>query len=388
MSRSKISYYLVILILLVAALQFSSFGIIDEIYSMLRLLLIGGIGVLFLISFKNPLNYYFKVPVFAVHFICLIFFSVLLFVAYTLEANVSFKPAVDLGISLMILMIGYNINISENQFKKLGAIFIILFTFSAISIIITFASGFIIHDHYLPIPKNQIAPVYGVAFIISLYFAFKEKSFFKWIYYILAGLLLMCLLVIRGRAVIVAVLFTTYLFLFHFIEDKRYRIIVIALILLSLPFVGQYIYDALFLNYDITDLDSISAGRMERNIMGLQFLFDNPLKGELVNKFSGGIIHNYILISLVSYGMILAPLLLVIYFLYIYIVMKAIRGNNFEYYEVGLLAMTILLIVSFFEYTYPYSPGSAVFFPFFLTGQFLRVDKNKQELENRLRISE
>lgn len=372
MIKNKISFYFLILLLFITSLQFSSIGLDENYYEILRLIIIGSIGILFMTTFKSPIRIYREIPLLKTHTFYLFICSVIVFVLYAFGADASFSPLRDLLISLLILMIGINMDLNLKQFKMLVKIFIIFYTISALSIVFTYASGFVIQDQYLAVPKNQLAPVYGVAFIISIYFAFKGKGIGKLLYYTLAGLLLASLLVIRGRAVIVAVFVASFIFMFYYVRSMKYRIVVVAAILAVLPFIGQFVYDALFLNYDITDLDSLSTGRMERNIMGLEFITENPLFGELFNKFGGNTIHNYILISLVSNGLLLGSLLLIVYFKYIYTVIRGIKNNSFGYYEIGPLVMLILLIVSLFEYTYPYAPGSAIFFPFFLMGQYLK----------------
>lgn len=376
MTKKKLSYYLLYFLLFVSALQFSSIGITDEVYDLLRTTIIGSIVLIFIASFKNPLKYIKRISVLKSHAVCLVIFLVATFVLYAFGANINFSPARDLTITLLILMIGLNLDVNEKQFKRLVLVFVVFYTLSALSIVFTYASGFVIQDQYLSVPKNQLAPVYGVAFIISIYFAFKGKGISKFSYYTLAGLLLASLLVIRGRAVIVAVFVTLFIFMFYYVRSMKYRIFIIAVILAVLPFIGQFVYDALFLNYDITDLDSLSTGRMERNIMGLEFITENLLFGELFNTFGGKTIHNYILISLVSYGLLLGALLLIVYFKYIFTVIIGIKNNSFRYYEIGPLVMVVLLIISLFEYTYPYAPGSAIFFPFFLMGQYLK-SRNK-----------
>lgn len=372
MTKNKLSYFLLYFLLFVSALQFSSIGITDEVYGLLRTIIIGVITLTFITSFKNPRKYIKRISVVKTHTVCLVFFLVAIFIFYAFGADVNFSPAQDLTIALLILIIGLNIDVNEKQFKRLVSAFVVFYTLSALSIVFTYASGFVIQDQYLAVPKNQLAPVYGVAFIIAIYFAFKGKGVNKFLYYTLAGLLMASLLVIRGRAVIVAVFVTSFIFMFYYVRNMKYRIVIIVVILAVLPFIGQFVYDALFLNYDVTDLDSLSTGRMERNTMGLVFIMENLLFGELFNQFRGNTIHNYILISLVSYGLLLGSLLLTVYFKYIFTVIRGIKNNSFGYYEIGPLVMVVLLIVSLFEYTYPYAPGSAVFFPFLLMGQYLK----------------
>jgi len=372
MSKSSISYLIFSLLLFATSLQYSSWGIEGTIYEVLRAIIIGAIVLLFLVSLKNPLALFKKIPVFKVHSFCLVLFSFLLFILYALGVEVDFTAVRDLALALVILTIGLNINLKEKQFIRLINIYIVLYTLAAVSLVTAFASGFEIQERYLPIPKNQVAPAFGVAFMLSVYFSFIKKGTRKWFYYIFIALLGASLLVIRGRAVIVAVMLAFLVFIFYYIRNKKYIFFTLAFVLLLMPFIWQYLYDALFLNYDITDIDSISTNRMTRNLIGIDFLLKYPLTGQLGHTFYGRKIHNYVLISLVSYGALLSSLILIIYFKYVLKIIRAIRKNTFQYYEVGPLVMIILLIISLFEYTYPYAPGSAVFFPFFLLGQYLK----------------
>ena len=376
MSDNKISYYIFILLLFATALQYSFWGIEGTNYDVLRAIIIGAIILLFLVSYKNPIEYLKKIPVFKVHMFCLALFSFFLFILIAFEANVDFAPVRDLTLALVILMIGLNINLNEKQFVRLINIYIFLYTLAAISLVLAYASGFVIQERYLPIPKNQVAPAFGVAFMLSLYFSFLKKGTRKWFYYVFIAFLGASLLVIRGRAVIIAVMLAFLVLVYYYISNKKYIFYTLSFVFLLLPFIWQYLYDALFLNFDLTDLDSISTHRMKRNLMGIDLLLNYPLTGQLWQTFYIKKIHNYVLISLVTYGVLLSSFILVIYFKYIFKIISAIRKNNFQYYEVGPLVMLILLLVSMFEYTYPYAPGSAVFFPFFLFGQYLKKENS------------
>ena len=206
MSDNKISYYIFILLLFATALQYSFWGIEGTNYDVLRAIIIGVIILLFLVSYKNPIEYLKKIPVFKVHMFCLALFSFFLFILIAFEANVDFAPVRDLTLALVILMIGLNINLNEKQFVRLINIYIFLYTLAAISLVLAYASGFVIQERYLPIPKNQVAPAFGVAFMLSLYFSFLKKGTRKWFYYVFIAFLGASLLVIRGRAVIIAVM--------------------------------------------------------------------------------------------------------------------------------------------------------------------------------------
>jgi hypothetical protein len=357
----------------VSAFQFSAWGIADYIYSTLRNIILGNIIILFLLNLKKISSVYNRISLLKTHINVLIITSIILLTISAFITGGVFSPVRDLAIALIILIIGINLDLNEKRYKNIVKTFIVTYTLAAISIVFTYSTGLVIQELYMPIPKNQLAPAYGVAFILSLYFIFSKENNNKLFYIIFSGLLFASLLVIRGRAVIVSVIFTVILLIFYYIKSKKYKIVTILGIIILIPFVGQFLYDALFLNYDISDIDSVSTGRMTRNIDGLEFLFANPLGGQLENSgFTGGTIHNYILYNLVNYGIIVGGILLIVYFKYIFKIVASIRQNKFQYYESGPLVMVILFLISLFEYTYPFSPGSAIFFPFFLMGQYLR----------------
>ena len=156
-NKSKIAQFLTILLIFVTALQFSAWGIAGEIYSVLRNIIIGLIIVLFLVSFRNPIPYYRRIAMFRIHLVGLVFFGCILTMFYFFSTEVDFYPLRDLALSLFIFMIGLNMKLSEKQFLRINNIYIVLFTFSALSIVYKYSSGFIIPDQYLPGSKKPIS---------------------------------------------------------------------------------------------------------------------------------------------------------------------------------------------------------------------------------------
>lgn len=386
MSKNSISYYIFSILIFLTAFQFSAWGLSNEIYSVLRNVIIATIVILFLLNAYNSSVYLRNISSFRIHLFGTIIFALILFLLRDLK--VDFAPLRDLALALIVLVIGLTMNLTEKQYLRLIKIYIFLYTIAALSIVYTYGSGFEIQERYLPIPKNQLAPAFGVAFILSLYFGFKKKGIDKWVNYIWISLLFASLLVIRGRAVILAVIITIFIFIFYYIRKSKLFFIIL---LLLTPLIWQYLYDALFLNYDITNLDSISTGRMERNIVGLDFFLNHPFGGQMTNpNFKGATIHNYLLFNIVNYGIFISLILFAIYFKYISITIKSFKNNSFLYFEVAPLVMTILLVISFFEYTYPFAPGSAIFFPFFLMGQYLKEKRllipNNQIFESKHKL--
>jgi O-antigen ligase len=194
------------------------------------------------------------------------------------------------------------------------------------------------------VPKNQIAPVFGTAFVAAIYFIFNnaQKKGSQMIYYITAFLLFASLLVIRGRSVILSVFVSIIVFVFFYLKQRKYKYVLIFSAIIIASLAGNFIYDALFLNYDITDIESISTGRMSRNYEGFDFFISNPLMGQLSGiKYPGFTIHNYILYNLVNYGLFVGGLIFLLYFKYIREIVKAFKTNSFRYYDLGPLLMTL-----------------------------------------------
>lgn len=380
MTKSSISYIILIFLIFITAFQFSAYGITGEIYAVLRNIIIVTIVVLFLLNFKKAIKQYRKISLFKVHLFSLIVFAFIIVLLIPFKTEIAITPLRDLALALIILMIGLSIDLKERQYIRLINIYIVLYTLAALSIVFTYSSGFEIQERYLPIPKNQVAPAFGVAFVLSIYFSFKKKGFSKWFFHVFTGLLFASLMVIRGRAVIVAVFLTVLVLIFFFIKSRKYKIFTIVIIATSIPFVGNFIYEALFLNYDTSDIDSISTGRFDTYLYGLDFFKNYPLGGILENPYyRGRTIHNYLLFNLVNYGIFIASILFFVFYKYAIKIYQGIRRNSFSVHEAGPLVMVIIFIVSMFEYTYPYAPGSAVFFPFLLMGQYLKLNSQQTQ---------
>lgn len=380
MTKDKISYFLIFLLLFLISFQMSAFGLstlafYNQIKNVVAVIMI----LLFLLNLdgfiKNLRSFY----IIKFHFIIILLIIVSLLVLYAYDYNISYGGLRELVFVLSFIVIGINITLSKKQYLRITNFFSLLITLSALSVVFVYAKGFVIHENYLPVPKNQLAPVYSIAFIISLHNGLKYKKILSFINYTCALILVASLLIIRGRSAIVALFLVLFIYVFFFIKKKKYKLIFIIFISIFLVLSWQYIYDSLFLNYDVTDIESISAGRTLSYREGLEFLSDHIIAGNLKNELSmDSIIHNYFLYSLVNYGLFLGGLYLILYISYIVIIIKLIRINQFQYYDLGVLLVTVLFIVSLTEYTYPYSPGSVSFFPFVLLGQSLILNKKNK----------
>jgi hypothetical protein len=253
-----------------------------------------------------------------------------------------------------------------------------------------YGSGFVISERYLDIAKNQIGPIISIAVILIIPIISLNKDNFKkkLIDIIILVLLFSTLLVIRNRSGLLGVIIILILMLvfdlFNEISKKKlvlYNIILILLIILiitgQINFIIQPIWTSFTSNYNIYNLENLSAGRIEVYIKSIQFIKRNPIFGEiLMNSFIEGTPHNYLLNKAVSYGLIFSfPLILFYFYLWKFTLIKIWnKRKNDILKKLPFYLMLLSLIISILEYTYPYGPGVSQIMVWFILGQYLKKD--------------
>lgn len=361
------------LIIVLLAFQASSIGIEEDLYFILKNVVAFFTFILFLFCFKKSFKYVKRIFLLKLHFLCAIFLIFILFFLKLFDFNINFGISRDILISFFIVIIGVCLEFDSKFFLNLSLTYVVCFSLSSLSIVLSHASGFVILDQYLSVPKNQIAFAYSTALITSIYFGFIVKNRYRFIFYSSSVILFASLLVLRGRASLLAAFISTVILIIFYIKNYKNKIIFIFFIILIIfLFYGQ-IYKSIFLNYNVSDIDSVSAGRVVGYIEGLDYIKNNPLSGEMGNvKYFDINVHNYLLNSIITYGFILSIFPITLYVTYLIFLMKFIIKNNYGIFEIGPFVMIAPIVVSFFEYTYPFSPVSSIFFSFVCFGQFLR----------------
>lgn len=299
-----------------------------------------------------------------------------------------FELLIPFGILLCSLYTDFN----KEQLGKFLLWQILMSVLLGISSIFYYGEGFKITSRYFLRSKNQIGPLLGISAVITgvwiidqKQFGLKDTSLIVRIGVFI--LLVLSLLVIRNRSGVVSVFITILFVLAKEYGIKRNiknivitQIIFLALIILFLlgAFDGiiNAIYNSLFLNYDITDFNSISAGRILGYKSSLEFIKQYPVLGELeTGKSISTTPHNYILNKWLNYG-IIGSLPIVLFYLYLWFF--TIKGIFISKKTLGFkLPVWVLLfslIVSMFEYTYPYGPGASQIMVWFLLGQYYRFN--------------
>ena len=313
--------------------------------------------------------------------------------------NVGFSEILELLVPFGILISSYMLSLDPKEAKLLIGAYVFLSTVMGVSLIFYYGQGFIIMEQYLKVSKNQTGPILAISCTILVYQLLNESSFTTkklvsfFSKFLILGLSFMVLLVIRNRSGILGFLILAILMI---INKATKRILLRNLMIVTVLFLLIFIMiisglltslleplvKAFILNYDISDLDSLSAGRTSVYFEALQFLLNYPIFGKLsTNQTISKIPHNYVLNKWVEYGLI-GSIPFVMFYIYLWsfairrlFYQKKIKSNN---PNPALWLLLLGLIISIFEYTYPYGPGVSQIMVWFCLGIILRSEHHRQ----------
>lgn len=379
----KFRKYLLFTLIFISAFQYSYWGVFEPVYGYLRLMIITITIMLFAtIDIRRIIKYVRSYKLIKINIFLILGIYLFVLIYYGVGLAVSFGPIRDILIANIMLLIGMSFKFSNKELKNLFFLYSILYFLALSSIIFLVGSGLEVLDLYLPIPKNQLGPGYAMGALISFYGILHDKTRVKR-YLLLLISYIVLLLILRSRTALLALIGVLLLILF--LDFKKHRkaqfiIVLLSAILLVLGF--NFITDSLFRNIDTTSIDGVTSGRMDRNLMGIEFIRENLMFGETTaGSYGGGVIHNYMLKNLVAYGLIIAFPVLIIYFNILSISLKTIFAKHGGYIKIGVYMVLYLYIISLAEYSFPYSPASATFFAFFVLGIFIHSKNDSPHLK-------
>lgn len=297
----------------------------------------------------------------------------------------------ELIIPLGILVSSINTNFNKEQLNRLLKWYIFLALLLGLSSIFYYGEGFTITQNYFLVGKNQIGPLLGISSLITGLWIFdnnqlKDKGNYIILKIVVFIFLISSIMIIRNRASLVAIIITLILFIMREYRFKKnvknilaaqFFIILIFIFITSGLFgnITDAVWKSVSYNYNVNDLNSLSAGRTEVYKYALEFIYQHPILGELSGeRFSYYTPHNYILNKWVGIGIIGSlPIILLYLYLWFYSIRGIlIKGNGRFNFPIWVLFFS--LIVSIFEYTYPYGPGVSQLMVWFLLGQYLTLN--------------
>lgn len=363
----------------------------DLYYEQIRGLLyflFGLLTAISLISFNRIIKY----KTFRFFSLVILYGFVLAIIIYFFTQNVSDFNVGEIVVPYGVLICSLSTYFTNIQIRRLLRAYIILATILGISSVFYYGDGFIITQSYFLEAKNQIGPLLGIATVMTEVWLVKEQgaSIKKRVaLFLLFIVLLFSIVFIRNRSSLVGIFGITCLLSGSVLRGKKtikfyllLTFLLIGVIIATLTGVFDGLIDifinSLTMNYDVADLDSLSAGRTDVYLQAIDFIKNNFFLGEMggTEFISTTFPHNYVLNKMVELGVLGSLLFLSLYFYFWIFVIKNLFFKGTKYlYGIPLWVMLFSLIISLFEYTYPYGPGTSQLMVWFMLGQQLNNAK-------------
>ena len=364
---------LYLVIILVAISYYPPLYSVEAIYSAMRLGLYA--IVIFLValtfSFKSLLkNGLLKAGGIV---ILLILLEFLIFYAFGLRFE--FSDVWQLIIVLLCISIGFNLeNIGENRVNQL------LQLYAAIGVCVGLISFNFYKDAiselnvYAVEGKNQLGLIISSAAAVALYLGISLPKLSKqWIFRLFFLFGMVILLLMGARSAFAALLAFASVLLYKALTRKqRIWCGVILIIILACSF--DFLFTMLIGNHDVTDLNSISTGRLERNMLGIAYINEYFWEGELYHASNIPWIHNYLILRLVRYGVWSFLFLFFYFYLFVGMVRNIIKTRRQVKLEnIGFFLLIVPYFISLLEPSAPFGPGSNVFMLYIILGITMRA---------------
>jgi len=296
-----------------------------------------------------------------------------------------------LGSALMAFVVGTAFAFRPYQIKIILYGYAIVSMVVGIYMIISYGGSLEIIDSYLFSHKNAVCVTWAICSVILVYFAFSESFGISTVLNIGGAIIFIIMIsVSRGRAALLAsILCIAFLFIRKFFNVGRKNLInitvftfitAIVLGLLVLKFDAFSFIKQAFLgvNKEYADIDALSSGRITLLKMGIEEFISNPVFGGLYRNEDFGMVHNYPVRILASYGLLGGGGFIIIYLLFMVRVLKGMFSmqifGKYEIWRVGYFIMAVLYIVSMFEPIAPFGPGTISFVGFFMFGVAIRCE--------------
>lgn len=382
---SKAQKSLLLLLVLVTALQYSYWGLTTTIYDTTRATIIALIILVFILSdFKKmhqAINRNFTIRIFILSTLIFSIFYVFLYAFQSLPEHNNILR--DIFISAILLLIGFSLRLSPESFNKLLVLFALLLSLSAFSVLYMTGTWFNIPEYYLEIPKNQIAPLYSLLIAALISLSNKKSKIGKFFIYTILALFFIYILVLRARSALVATVISSVIYLFFNSKLSIFhKILVIAIAGFALFLLQDTIFEVFTAGKQNLDIDTISSGRLERNKEAFSYIESHLFSGSWgLDKYPGKQVHFFLLSTLVDWGILVSIPILLIYFHIAKLSTLQIFSKKKSNVDYAPYMTLILIIVSMFEYSYPFSPASATYPAYLSLALYMRAQSpsNKQQ---------
>lgn len=344
----------------------------------------GIIIILFVCAFLKFILHYNSSPALLKGWLCMILIVLLLGVIMNNASAAFFSDARELFIPFAITLSSYYLfKVDNKQFNRL---FVFLCSFGAICGILGIMNtgGITIQTLYREdVAKNQTAPFFVSLCVIAFAVALDNKKIIQRSYMLFISFVCFVYPVImRSRTAMACALLIILYLMFIKYKWKALYVVPFFIVIIFLSWGNQIVNifnTSVIGNYDVTDLNSLTSGRTDRNEAAISFISNHLCFGLLDNEFIDyryavshfSIPHFYILWKLVRYGFVFALPFLIVY-LWIIKVGYDFAKCNVKKYQIPIACLIIAYITSLGEYCAPFGPGTSFVITYIVFGRALR----------------
>lgn len=315
---------------------------------------------------------------------CLLLSLLVFLVYHALCFPYHFYDIQEFAIPLLICFSTYELfNIEEDRYNTM--IFWLVIAASLCSLYLVIRSGgFVIMDVYRDdVSKNQICPFLSQISLAAFWLATKENKAIKKII-LYAGFVIATLPTIffSARTALVCTIIGCFIIGYGRFKKTFFFYLIVLIVLVALFFGNKIwltLYDSFVANRDVYDLESLSSGRVSRTQEAIQMINNNLFFGASANSRDSAfvfsdfyhVVHNYILLKLVRYGILGGIAFICTYFIVLRLCWIAYKKKDL----LALSCLMLAIVTSLTEYCAPFGPGTAFVMCYMTVGLMLQPKK-------------
>ena len=375
--NNRISIALLYLLLAAVFVSYIPIIYLTNLYDLFSLGIMGMMVLLVLITFFKS---YFINNRFLVSVLFLIVFLVIEFIVfYVGHLRFRIDDVRQIIIVFLCMVVGYTLNITERQLSNMSLFYIISSILLGLYAIVFYTGSFsFAGNRTLITGKNQIGGIVAVGGAIAVFYYFTSETRKK-LYLLIAVLSFFVSAVLRDRSAFVAFIF--FIIMVSFKKFPAYKVFFVLSITFLMYFLFKSTIDNFFMNALIgrgsLDINNLSTGRSSRNEIGIQYLSDHFWEGELFHSANISLIHNYLLLRLVRYG-VWSMFFVAVYLLFLVKIIKEyFLEKQFQLDNMGFFIPIIPFFISLLEPSFPFGPGTVQVFVYVLFGYALQKQHYK-----------
>lgn len=378
MTKQKIAKALVIAVLILSTLMFLPWVYKTPVYYIARYFIMAMTVVTSILTFSLT-------RCASVRFIRLMLYTIIIVSILLLFVPIRKSDITQLIIAMMILLIGIGIEWSEKDWAEVGYYYTVLMIAVTICNCFFYAGGLYVPEHYMfNDGKNLVGAMVAIGATSCFYFGMKFKEE-RLAYWVISFLALLCIVLIRARADVFALIAIMLLITVKESEMHLSLSLKTVITIVCILFIGVIIYTG-FINDELHtfmvggknahNLNDVTSGRWTRNQEGLKMLSHHNSDSNYQSKIP--FVHNYPLLRLVRYGFFSIPLLAFYLYFGICAIIEVFRTRKSNTKQAGWIVCCVPLLISLSEPSFPYGPGLVLMYSLLLLGFSLRPEDTSQ----------